>query len=89
MDGQQDKKEKKVKFQIVIDDMPKKGFVEKIEIKPDDTKKDEIDGDSSHDMINVEDNDDIEIPCSQMVHESPYAKIKNVELNNNVVIHNY
>ena len=44
LDGQQDKKEKKVKFQIVIDDMPKKGFVEKIKIKPDDMKKDEIDG---------------------------------------------
>ena len=41
-------------------------------------------GDSSHDMINVEDDDDdIEIPCSQMVCESPYAKIKNVEPNNN------
>ena len=63
--------------------MPKKGFVGKIEIEPDDTKQDEIDGDSSHDMINVEDDDDIQIPCSQIVHVSPYAKIKNVELNNN------
>ena len=83
LDGQHDKKEKKIKFQIVIDEMPKKGFVGKIEIEPDDTKKDELDGNSSHDTINVEDDDDTEIPCSQIVCVSPYAKFKNVELNNN------
>ena len=77
------KNSKQDKFQIVIDDMPKKGFVGKIKIKPDDMKKDEIDRDSSHDTINVEDNDGFQIPCSQMVCESPYAKIKNVEPNNN------
>ena len=83
LDGQHDKKEKKIKFQIVIDEMPKKGFVGKIKIEPDDMKKDELDGNSSHDTINVEDDDDTELFCSQIVRVSPYAKFKNLELNNN------
>ena len=46
-------------------------------------KKDKLYGNSSHDTINVEDDDDTELPCSQIVCVSPYANFKNVELNNN------
>ena len=46
--------------------------------------------DISGDMINVEDDDDdMEIPCSQIVCQSPYARMKYVEPNNNNVEHNW
>ena len=89
LDVQHDNKPKKVQCKIIIDDMPESGSAGHIDILPDAIQKDENDVDISGDMINVEDDDeDMEIPCSQIVCQSPYARMKYVEPNNNDVEHN-
>ena len=82
VDGQQDKKPKRVQFQLVIQDVPEKCSISKIDIIPD--EKEDVDQDMSAYTINIDDCDednDMEIPCSQIVHVSPYAK--KIEPNNN------
>ena len=82
VDGQQDKKPKRVQFQLVIQAVPEKGSISKIDIIPD--EKDDVDQDMSAYTINIDDCDednDVEIPCSQIVCVSPYTK--KIEPNNN------